>query len=179
MITLTHLERCKYFELQNSKNEINNLNATDISSINQPNSTNRGANKDQTNVSSLHNRPKTQDNIVQQLQSEINDLKIKTEALEKDYKIKFQSLGVSLGIDDDIEKLLYMKKDKKWMELNDQRKATDRHANLMTVNKELENKLNDLRNKYDHLHDELEKKENDYDRQIADLDNEIRKKKDF
>ena len=106
MITLTHLERCKYFELQNSKNDINNLNATDISSINNLNSMNRGTNKDQTNVSSLHNRPKAQDNIVQQLQNEINELKVKTEILEKDYKLKFQSLGVSLGIDDDIEKLL-------------------------------------------------------------------------
>lgn len=139
---------------------------------------NRGTNKDQTNVSSLHNRPKAQDNIVQQLQNEINELKVKTEILEKDYKLKFQSLGVSLGIDDDIEKLLYMKKDKKWMELNDQRKATDRHANLMTVNKELEIKLNDLRDKYDHLHEGLVKKENDYSKQITELENEIVRKKD-
>ena len=64
------------------------------------------------------------------------------------------------------------------MELNDQRKATDRHANLMTVNKELEIKLNDLRDKYDHLHEGLVKKENDYSKQITELENEIVRKKD-
>ena len=87
-------------------------------------------NKEQTQQSSsLQTKPKGQENIVQQLQNEINELKQKTENLEKDYKTKFQNLGVALSIDDDIEKLLYMKKDKKWMELNDQRKAVDRHEN--------------------------------------------------
>jgi len=48
-----------------------------------------------------------------------------------------------------------MKKDKKWMELNDQRKAVDRYSNLMTVNKELEKKLEELSRKYDSQDDVL------------------------
>lgn len=125
--TLTHLERCKFFEMSGKENNGMDLNQKASAVEQQP--------------TALQVKPKGQDNMLQVLQSEINELKMKTENLEKDYKSKFLQLGTLLSIDDDIEKLLYMKKDKKWMELNDQRRAVDRYSNLMTVNKELEKKL--------------------------------------
>ena len=96
--TLTHLERCKYFE-QGSK----------AASEKQQ----TGAAQDPTKQSSIKPQQKGQDSLVQQLQNEINDLKGKTDGLEKDYKMKFQQLGILLMIDDDIEKLLYKKKGQK------------------------------------------------------------------
>jgi len=50
----------------------------------------------QSDVMKIQSKPKpSENNIVQLLQNEINELKTKTENLEKDYKLKFQSLGVS------------------------------------------------------------------------------------
>lgn len=77
--TLTHLERCKFFEMSGKENNGMDLNQKSSAPEQQP--------------TALQVKPKGQDNMLQVLQSEINELKMKTENLEKDYKSKFLQLG--------------------------------------------------------------------------------------